>query len=110
MKNPVVKGILVSVAIAAASSILIPIVIRASRPLARAGVKSGLVLYQKGRETAAEIGEVVEDFIAETRAEFTGTTEIIGEADEAISDIGEEISEVADEVRAAAEKRTHRAG
>lgn len=108
MKNPVVKGVLISIAVAAASSILVPIVVRASRPLARAAGKTGLVLYEKGRETAAEIGEVIEDFIAETRAELAAPTEIIGEAEEATTDTGEEITDIANEVRAAAKKKTRR--
>jgi len=109
MKNPVVKGLVISIAVTAASSILLPVVLRASRPLARAAGKTGLVLYEKGRETAAEIGEVLEDFIAEARAEFSSTTDAIAEGDEAMTDIGEEVTEIADEVRTAASKRTRRA-
>lgn len=41
-----------------------------SRPLAKATIKGGLVLYQKGRVKAAELGEAMEDLVAEAKAEL----------------------------------------
>lgn len=40
------------------------------RPVARAAIKSGLIFYDKGRETLAEMGEVFEDLVAEAQAEL----------------------------------------
>ncbi|MFA9459595.1 DUF5132 domain-containing protein [Thiohalorhabdus methylotrophus] len=40
------------------------------RPVARAAIKSGIIFYDKGRETLAEMGEVFEDLVAEAQAEL----------------------------------------
>ncbi|MDN5869629.1 MAG: DUF5132 domain-containing protein [Nitrococcus sp.] len=62
------------VALGVGAAILAPVVLAAAsgagRPLMRAAVKSGIVFYEKGREVGAELGEVVEDFVAEVRAEY----------------------------------------
>lgn len=42
----------------------------AGRPLAKATVKSGILLYEKGRETAARWNEVFEDLVVEAKAEL----------------------------------------
>lgn len=47
-----------------------PVFAGLGRPLAKATIKGGLTLYQKGRVKAAELGEVVEDLVAEARAEL----------------------------------------
>ena len=43
------------------------------KPVARAFIKSGIIVYEKGRETLAEFGEVVEDLVAEAQAELRQT-------------------------------------
>lgn len=64
----------VTLAIGLAGAVLIPIVLpvvaRAVRPLAKAVIKSGLIVYEKGRESFAEMGEVVEDMVAEAKSEI----------------------------------------
>lgn len=40
------------------------------RPLARAGIKSGITLMEKGREKFAHLSEVFEDLVAEVKAEL----------------------------------------
>lgn len=40
------------------------------RPVARAAIKSGIILYDRGRETVAEVGEVWDDLVAEARYEL----------------------------------------
>jgi hypothetical protein len=42
------------------------------RPLAKATIKSGLALMDKGREVFAHLGEVVEDLVVEARTELDG--------------------------------------
>ena len=64
------KGVAISLAVTVVTPIVAPIIIRASGPLLRAAGKAGVALYEKGRETAAEMGEVLDDLIAETKAEF----------------------------------------
>jgi hypothetical protein len=41
----------------------------ALRPLARAVVKLGLITAERGREKAAELGEMIEDLAVEVKAE-----------------------------------------
>ena len=50
--------------------IALPVVARAAKPLAKAMVKSGIIVYEKGREAVAELGEVMEDVVAEAKAEI----------------------------------------
>jgi Protein of unknown function (DUF5132) len=53
-------------------------------------IKSGILLYEKGRETVAEFGEVVEDLVAEARAEIqeahAASATTVGGAEKAASD------------------------
>lgn len=42
---------------------------QAARPLAKAGIKSSILIAERGRETAARLGETVEDLVAEVVAE-----------------------------------------
>lgn len=56
--------------LAAAIVPALPALARAGRPAARAAIKSGLVLIEKGREVMAEATEDFEDLLAEVRAEL----------------------------------------
>jgi len=93
--NNVVTG----VAIAAGAMLLAPVALSVvagvGRPLARTALKSGIILYEKTRETVAELGEAFEDLVAEAKAELaqqqaavigitgaTATTAANAEADE----------------------------
>jgi len=67
------KGVGYSVAVAVLVPLVVPVVVRASGPLARAAGRTGAALYEKGREMAAELGEVVDDLVAETKAEFAAS-------------------------------------
>lgn len=69
LKNEAMKTIALGVTAAAATLILVPTVARMGRPFARAAIKTGIIFYEKARETAAEMGEVLEDLVAEARAE-----------------------------------------
>ena len=41
----------------------------AAKPAAKAAIKGGLMVYEKGREMWAEVAEVVEDLAAEAKSE-----------------------------------------
>lgn len=69
MAKPI-KVVAVGVAALALTPLLVPVLAGVGRPLARAAVKTGLVLAEKGREVAAEMGEVLDDLAAEARAEL----------------------------------------
>jgi len=68
-KNNFVVGFTAAVAATVLAPVLIPAIKRGSRPFAKSLVKGGIMLYEKGREAVASAGEMVEDVVAEVRAE-----------------------------------------
>lgn len=50
---------------------VVPAVAAILKPLAKAGIKSGFIAYEKGREVLAETREVIEDLAAEVKAELS---------------------------------------
>ena len=51
------------------SPLIRPAIARNARPALKAAVHAGLLVYQQGRETFSEFGEVLEDVAAELKAE-----------------------------------------
>lgn len=90
LSNPRVRniaiGIGLTVLVPLAAKFLAPLV----RPLARSSVKIGLVAIEKGRETAAEIGEIFDDLVAEVReemrAEHEPADDLMEDAETALED------------------------
>ena len=64
------KGLAIGIGAAILVPVAFAVLSGAARPVARAAVKSGILLYEKGREKAAEFGEVMDDLAAEARAEI----------------------------------------
>ncbi len=58
-----------TLAIGIGALVLTPMVIPLLKPVAKATVKTGVILYQKTKGTLAEAGEVMGDIIAEAKAE-----------------------------------------
>jgi hypothetical protein len=52
-----------------AAPLLIPVLASAARPVLKAGIKGGFLLYEKGTEVLANAAEVVEDLTEEVKAE-----------------------------------------
>lgn len=50
--------------------ILLPVIAGVGKPLAKAAIKGGISLYEKSKGVIAEAGEVLEDLVAEARAEL----------------------------------------
>ncbi len=51
--------------------VLVPVVAgKIGKPIAKATIKGGIVLYEKGKGVLAEVGENLEDLIAEAKAEL----------------------------------------
>ncbi|HEV3104649.1 MAG TPA: DUF5132 domain-containing protein [Trinickia sp.] len=69
-KGNVLAGLVVGVGAIVVAPILLPVVAAVSRPLAKSTIKTGVILFEKGREAAAEMTEVFEDLVAEARAEL----------------------------------------
>lgn len=74
LKSDLAKGVALGIAVAVVVPIVAPAVAAAARPLARAALRNGLLLYEKGRETVAEAGEMLDDLLAEVRAELSQQT------------------------------------
>ncbi|MEA5506299.1 DUF5132 domain-containing protein [Halotia wernerae UHCC 0503] len=50
--------------------VLIPVAGSFGKSIAKATIKGGIVLYEKGKDVIAEVGETFEDIIAEAKAEI----------------------------------------
>ena len=49
--------------------VVIPAIAGAARPLLKAVIKAGYMIFEQGRETVAEIYEMAEDIVEEAKAE-----------------------------------------
>jgi hypothetical protein len=70
LKGSVVTGLAVGIGAIVLAPAVLPALAGVAKPLLKAAVKSGIILFEKGKETAAELSEVVEDIVAEARAEM----------------------------------------
>ena len=85
-KSNVVTGLAVGIGAAVLAPVVVPTVARAAKPLAKAAIKGGLMLYVSGREMLAELSEVAEDVYAEATSEFARESrgeDVMAEAAEA---------------------------
>ncbi|MEX3789242.1 DUF5132 domain-containing protein [Paraburkholderia sp. BR14374] len=69
-KGSVLAGLAVGVGAIVLAPVVLPVVAALSRPIAKSAMKTGVVLFEKGREAAAEMREVFEDLVAEARTEL----------------------------------------
>jgi Protein of unknown function (DUF5132) len=70
LKGNVVTGLAVGIGAVVLAPAVLPALAGVGKPLLKAVVKSGIILFEKGKETAAELSEVVEDIVAEAKAEM----------------------------------------
>lgn len=70
LKSNSVKGMAIGLGAALLAPVIVPVLAGLAKPLTRAAIKAGIIAYEKGREAAAEFGEVMEDLVAEARAEL----------------------------------------
>lgn len=69
-KGNAVTGLAIGIGAAVIAPLLAPILASVGKPVAKSVIKTGILFYEKGRETAAELGEVFDDLVAEVRAEL----------------------------------------
>lgn len=79
LKSPIVVGVSAALAVTVFAPVVVPVMVTVGRPVAKALLKGGLMLFDKGREAVAVAGESIEDLVAEIRAEETTTTAPAGE-------------------------------
>ena len=73
IKGNIVTALAIGIGAVILAPIVIPVVASVSKPLAKAIIKGGILVYEKGKEVVAEAGEVVEDMVAEVKAEMAET-------------------------------------
>jgi uncharacterized membrane protein YgcG len=69
LKNNFVVGLTAALAATVIAPVLVPALRRGSRPAAKGVIRGGMLLYRKGRQAVAATGEMMEDVMAEIRAE-----------------------------------------
>lgn len=65
-----IPGIAAGVGAVVLAPVLIPAVAKASKPVAKALIKGGMIAYKKSKSAIAETGEVLEDLVAEAKVEL----------------------------------------
>jgi galactitol-specific phosphotransferase system IIC component len=70
LKGNAVSGILIGIGAAVVAPVVLPILASIAKPVAKAAVKGGIMMYEKGKEVVAETGEMIEDIVAEAKAEL----------------------------------------
>jgi len=70
LKGNIVTGLAIGIGTALVAPQVIPALAGVVKPLAKAAIKGGLVLYEKSKEAVAEAGEMMEDIVAEVKAEM----------------------------------------
>lgn len=63
-------GVAVGLGAVLLAPVVIPVVAGIGKPLFKGIVKSGILLYEKTKGALAEVGESLEDLVAEARAEL----------------------------------------
>ncbi len=63
-------GIMVGIGAVILAPIVIPAVAAVLKPVAKTAIKGGILVYRKSRQAVAEVGESVEDLVAEAKAEI----------------------------------------
>ena len=86
-KNDLARGAALGISAAFVAFAAIPLIVTATRPLARVALKTGLLALEKGREAISEAGEHLEDLVAEVKAEMVADRESIVET------VAEEVEE-----------------
>jgi uncharacterized protein DUF5132 len=66
-------SVLVGISVALVAPVVVPALAAGMRPLAKAVIKGGIMVYDKGTEALAEAGELLSDLVAEVRSELAAT-------------------------------------
>lgn len=87
-----VSSALVGVGVALVAPIVVPALAAGMRPLAKAVLKGGMMVYDKGVEVFAETGEQLSDLVAEVRSELNATAAAAADAAAATATNGNSMS------------------
>jgi hypothetical protein len=64
------SGVALGIGAIVLAPLVLPFVAKVGKPLAKAAIKGGIIAYEKSKIALAETGEVLEDLVAEVRAEL----------------------------------------
>ena len=70
VKGNAAFGLFIGIGAAVLAPVLLPILASIARPVAKGAIKGGIMLYERGRESVAEAGELFEDIVAEVKVEM----------------------------------------
>lgn len=70
LKGNLATGLAIGIGAAILAPVLVPVVAAVAKPLAKGLIKGGIMLFERGREVVAEVGEVAEDLVAEVKMEL----------------------------------------
>ena len=71
LKGNIISGLAIGVGSAIIGPLVAPALSKVAKPLAKAAIKGGLMLFETGKEKIAEAYEVVDDLLAEAKAELS---------------------------------------
>lgn len=75
LKGNVLTGLAIGIGAAIFAPQVIPALAGVVKPIAKAAIKGSLILFEKSKETVAEVGEMMEDIVAEVKAEMAESHE-----------------------------------
>jgi hypothetical protein len=81
----ILTAVLAGIAGGLVAPLILPRLERNLRPATRSLFKTGIALYERGRERAAEMGEFASDMMAEARAEYDAEQSVAGTDSEAVA-------------------------
>jgi hypothetical protein len=73
-KGNIGSGLAIGIGSLIIAPLVIPALSKTTRPLVKAAIKGGLVLWGTGKEKLSEAYEVVEDLLAEAKSEIASET------------------------------------
>ncbi|MGD0659619.1 MAG: DUF5132 domain-containing protein [Syntrophorhabdales bacterium] len=82
LKGNIVTGLAIGIGSAIIAPLVVPALSKAAKPLAKAAIKGGLVLFETSKEKLAEAHELVDDLLTEARAELAAEGEAIPAKDQ----------------------------
>ncbi len=85
-KGNILTGLAIGIGSAVLAPVLVPVLASVAKPLTKAAIKGGLIVFEKGKEVAAETREVLEDLVAEAKSELAEAEK--GALPESDEDIG----------------------
>ena len=78
--SSLVSSVLLGVGVVLVAPMVVPALAVGMRPLAKAVIKGGMMVYDKEAEVFAEAGEQLSDLVAEVRSELDATATVASDA------------------------------